>query len=375
VTSLVINPVIILRYVKYNTILHVYLFLLTCVSHHCIIIKFYLQIEEAPKYEWYIDLINNATMSGERALLIDFNISNRVFDIDVFQNDCVTSVIGALKETETVTGLGNGFKKVAVSVEIDQAEIEGDNVWTSSANGGEIDFCIVMKLFLNETRRDLIQFMETQFKIIVDTTAQFTISEITTDRISARSGGVENIDYEVDIDAYQCEDDGSRKIPTLMTQGDIMQVCVMVDESTSSIFEINQIYSFNITQGTGGTPVKVLYNDGNSMQYPTLTDVEKIDLPNNIIKVKFQLLGSFFSHDDPDSLKVSGIVKLALTKTRRHLQESAGAAFSVPRKLQRENSEFSLDVDLVGGSTSSAWKNSANVLSSAILAGGVYTIW
>ena len=151
-------------------------------------------------------------MSGERALLIDFNISNRVFYIDVFQNDCVTSVIGALKETETVTGLGNGFKKVAVSVEIDQAEIEGDNVWTSSANGGEIDFCIVMKLFLNETRRDLIQFMETQFKIIVDTTTQFTISKVTTDRISARSGGVENIDYEVDIDAYQCEDDGSKNI-------------------------------------------------------------------------------------------------------------------------------------------------------------------
>jgi len=333
-------------------------------------------IEEAPKFEWYIDLINNATMSGESALLIDFNISNRVFDIDVFQTDCVTTVTGALKETEIVMGLGDGFKKVAVSVEIDQAEIEGNNVWTSSANGGEIDFCIVMKLFLNETRDDLIQFMETQFKITVDKTTHFTIAEVATDRISARRGGVENIDYEVDIDAYQCEDDGKRKIPTPMTQGDIMQVCVKVDESTKSIFEVDQIYSFDITQGAGGTPVKVLYNDGNSMQYPTLTDVQKIDLPNNIIKVKFQLLGNFFLvQDDPDSLKVTGKVKLALANTRRHLQDSAGAAISVSRKLHEENSEFVLDIDLAGGSTSSAWESNGNALSFAILTGGVYNIW
>ena len=155
-----------------------------------------------------------------------------------------------------------------------------------------------------------------------------------------------------------------------------MQVCVKVDESTKSIFEVDQIYSFDITQGTGGTPVKVLYNDGNSMQYPTLTNVQKIDLPNNIIKVKFQLLGNFFLvQDDPDSLKVTGKVKLALANTRRHLQDSAGAAISVSRKLHEENSEFVLDIDLAGGSTSSAWESNGNALSFAILTGGVYNIW
>ena len=69
-------------------------------------------------------------------------------------------------------GLGDGFKKVAVSVKIDQADIEGNsNIWTNSTNaGGEIDFCVVMAFFLNENCTTLVQFMETEFKIIVDMT-------------------------------------------------------------------------------------------------------------------------------------------------------------------------------------------------------------
>ena len=81
------------------------------------------------------------------------------------------------------------------------------------------------------------------------------------------------------------------------------------------------------------------------MQYPTLTDLQKIDLPNNIIKVKFQLLGSlFFAQGEPDNIKVTGAVKLALTNTRRHLQYYAGAAISIPRNLQEGNSALSLEI-------------------------------
>ena len=50
--------------------------------------------------------------------------------------------------------------------------------------------------------------METEYKIIVDTTSNFSINRVTTGRKSVRSGGTENIDYDTDIDAYQCEDDG-----------------------------------------------------------------------------------------------------------------------------------------------------------------------
>ena len=65
------------------------------VSYHYVI----PQIKEAPKFEWYMDIMQNATMSGDTALLIDFNISNRVFEVNIFQADCTTNVIDALKKT------------------------------------------------------------------------------------------------------------------------------------------------------------------------------------------------------------------------------------------------------------------------------------
>ena len=67
-------------------------------------------------------------MSEDNVLLIYFNISNRVFELGIFQADCTTNVIDVLKKIETDMGLGDGFKKVAVSVEINRAEIKVTSV-------------------------------------------------------------------------------------------------------------------------------------------------------------------------------------------------------------------------------------------------------
>jgi len=317
-------------------------------------------------------------MNGQSAILVDYNISNRFFELDVFQSDCTTKVNDTLKETETITSLGGGFKMVAVSVDINQTTIEGSgsSIWNTTATGGEINFCLGMSLFLDESKNVLVNFLNTQFKTYVDKTSGFNIATIDTVRTSADGGGDTNINYEEDIDAFQCDNSYSRIIsPPDLSQGDIMEVCVQV-EDYDSVFEVSDIFSFTIEQGSKA-PIQVISNAGATQTYPALTEVVKNGGLNQIVKLKFQLLGSFFDDNNPDPLQVVGTVKLAVKSRRRHLLQDSNtdllhSIMADTRKLQNDDdATFSMEVDLVRGSESNACKKMTSILSTVITVGGM----
>ena len=105
-----------------------------------------------------------------------------------------------------MNSLGDGFLNVTVALAISQEDIENDaGIWTSSINGGQIRFCVVMSLFLKHNNEDvLMNFHETRYSINVDKTTDFELVDIEAERTGAQVGGSELIDYEENITAFQC---------------------------------------------------------------------------------------------------------------------------------------------------------------------------
>ena len=64
----------------------------------------------ADKFEWDIAMLGNGIMNGQSSFIMSYNISNRHYNFDVFQEDCQTKVEGALEASETVTGLVTGLR-------------------------------------------------------------------------------------------------------------------------------------------------------------------------------------------------------------------------------------------------------------------------
>ena len=130
-------------------------------------------------------------MYGQSAIVVEYNISNRDYIFDVFLQDCTTEVESALEETESVNSLRDGFLNVTASLAINQEDIENDSgIWTSTDNGGQIKFCVIMSLFLKHDNEDvLMNFHETVYSINVDMTTDFELEDIVAERTAARDGG------------------------------------------------------------------------------------------------------------------------------------------------------------------------------------------
>ena len=319
--------------------------------------------------------MSNATMEGNSTIMMDYNIINRHHKITVKDEDCKTNLTdnGVLNKTETETDLTNGFVKIDADLEINQTLIEASNVWNETTTGGEINFCTVVELFLNESSDVLVHFLETKFKIIVDKSTGFKLVRVELERTAPGDGGDNNINYTESIDAFRCDDDFVRDTtvggPPKLNQGDILQICLEVEDATS-MFEIEEVFFFNIDQKDKDLnkkeQVKVISNYGNTVLYPTLTEVKYADNDSNnqIGKVKFQLLGDFFEEEDPKDLEVTGSVKLQLKGNRRHLSIQDTA-----RVLQsNEEATFGVKVGLgAAENDSGAWENSGYIASIAIL--------
>ena len=355
-----------------------------------LIVFIYLRQATLPKkFEWFITPLENETLVGQEALVMSYNISNRQYNFDVFREDCVTEVDGVLEESLTTSSLGGGFSNVTASLAINQQKIEDNSdVWTSSINGGQIKFCVVMSLLMKDGDENVVvNFLDTVYTINVDQTTGFTEDDIATERTAARDSRTEEIDYEVDIIVFQCNDDYTAKLPlSALSQGGILQVCIQVENSESK-FELDYVRDMNITQADNeDSPVMVVSNRTN-FAYDELTLTECSGGDNQVCRVKFQLIGSFFQESAPPKLSVSGVVKLKLkTSRRRNLDELSTAGVNVreidvlkPRNLD-ENTDlntFTLDIELSNEVDYSASFNKGVVVLSHIifaLLGGIYAL-
>ena len=270
-----------------------------------------------------------------------FNISNQVHTIDVLDSDCTTKVEDALHLTETITGLGDGFKEVDIYLDINQTLIEGSNseIWTNTTSGGEIEFCILASLFLTLAKEHVIDFLETKVKVNVDRTSGFELDSIQTSRTAAGLARENDINTVEAIDVYQCNDEFTAiESPPPLVQGSVLQLCVHVNDM-SSIYAIDKIFALNITQGNKDS-LEIISSNGNTILYPRITEVLYQDGGNKVGKVKFQLFGSFFDQAAPDDLDISGVVHLVLKNRRRRLHIQGSGVVSDLSIVERSEQEW-----------------------------------
>ena len=176
----------------------------------------------------------------------------------------ITTLMFFGRASETFTGFGNGFKNMTASLVIIQGDIESNMIWTETSNGdgGQIKFCVVMALIIRDNNNNIgMNFLNTEYKIDVDKTSAFTVTNIVAEHLANRDGGRGTIDYEEEITAFQCNDDYSKNVlvPPLV-QGDNLQVCVKV-KNTDSIFEVNYVRDMKLTQvNNNDSPIMVVSN-------------------------------------------------------------------------------------------------------------------
>ena len=296
-------------------------------------------------------MMQNSRVNAQNKLEMDFNISNRYYSFQILEDDCKNEVTDALGATDTVIGLGNGFKQVDIALDINQTEIEEStsNIWTPTTIGGNISFCVALSLYLDDSEDDLVNFLETTHKVSIDTTAGFSVVDITAEKKAALSGGEIELDYSEAIEAYQCDSNFEQlDSPPALRQGDVMEICIK-SQDANSIFEVEQIYSFNVTQDQSIPTLELISNEGNTNLYEELTEVTyDSNGQTKTGKVKFQLLGMFFEDENPDALTVTGTAKLAL-KNRRLQGSTSRMVVTTDRTLLEKSNDdnaaaFALEV-------------------------------
>ena len=342
-------------------------------------------------FEWNIAPLTNGTMYDAESLVLSYNISNRAYRLDVFDHDCAAEIEGSLYHTDVVNSLGHGYMNVTTLIAIDQTTIEDNSaIWSNTTDGGQIQFCVRMTLLMQSDEEDIaINVDEARYTINVDKTTGFDLTDITLERTAIRVGGTVDIDYEVNIAAFQCEDNYSELSPIpALTQGDLLQVCVKVEDANST-FKVEYIKDLTITQnGNSNSPILVVRN-GTDFTFDELTFSECDGGYNQICRMKFQLFVSFFDNSVPPYLTVSGVVKLKLkleANNNRNLDESQNIRSfrdEVDQLKVREldvtvQNGFALDVALSNDIESSNWDKRKGVNFATLLmliGGGIYAFW
>jgi len=307
------------------------------------------------QFSWYLKLVTVGYLKdpplqdGVQEFVTTYNMSDRHYGIEVFKDDCQTPSTG-LPLVTTDDSKANGINTLQASFIYNQTIIQSSNLWTANSTGGDVDFCIKLSLYTNTNVSDqiLFNFIETVYKVEVDLTTGFT-SSVDVIRTEAGDGGVEVIDVNENITAFQCNDAYDELTsPSPLTQGDSLQVCV--ETESDSVFEVGNIKDVTISQnGTKSFNYVASYEDS----YWAVTSCMAVNTTASKCKVKVQLLGEYFNNADPVDLIVEGVVKLDyLGRRMLHTIDDGMRKRNLVGGEEKKNSVFTVNVPLAGpGST------------------------
>ena len=306
------------------------------------------------QFSWIASLHENGgIVLNQTSLMLSYNISNRDYSYNIYDEDCNTTIADnpLVITNTTVTGVGNGFKVVDTFFDIHIPSLESSSMWSSNAIGGTFKFCGIMSLYTNTTGEVEVVRNKAIFMIKVENKSNFTATNIETMSTDPTDGGRGNIAIESPIDTYMCDDNFANSSATL-SQGDFLQVCT---RATNGIVETNRIDELLLVQNQNdGTQLseQIVGSDGDYLKYPSLT-LSSCNEESGISKicyVKFQLTAAFFNDVNPNSITVTGIVKLENIGSSRYLKER-GWLNSNNRKLGENHldGDFRLSIDLNNG--------------------------
>ena len=323
---------------------------------------------DTPTFDWNITVLELLSIDkpteeqGIYTLRSKYVLDDRSFDVEFFKVDCLTPATAITDfpinyKTADIVEDGNSTE---IDVEFfwtyNQTEVESSDIWTANMTGGYSKFCIRVSNYLEETddfSRE-IHFLEVKYEIQVDSLTDFNTT-IDVARIDATDGGIEEINYEEEIEVYQCKDNFDEiTSPVPLTQGDFLQLCVTT--VTGSKFGVHSIKELDVSQ-VDTTPSLYPYVDG-FIDSPLAETACLEDAKNTsaaVCKAKMQLLSAYFDLDDPADLFANGTVKLDYVGRRLTVDVPVSLRYSdsvVPeagRALAEEGgASFGLEVGLSG---------------------------
>jgi len=246
---------------------------------------------------------------------MEYDIVDRPRNVLVYTEDCTTLVdnVNALSPTLNVTNIIDGSLKVETFLEMNLNDIMTSNIWSghTSGNGGSVDACIVMSIYLDSEMGTRLNFHETRLMFEVDSTGFISAIESEelylienfsvvsdTSRIDAAQGNA--INFVSDVVAYMC-DDYFQPTNLILKQGGVMQVCV---RSVDRRFEVYLIEELILVKDTGnGSEIReqIISDSWGNLEYEMLTQLE---CKKGMCQAKFTLLASFFDRGEEEPVDV-----------------------------------------------------------------------
>jgi len=249
-----------------------------------------------------------------------YNMSDQVHVINVYEKDCQTplapnTIVYITDESVTKDEV---FKIVDVTVSLNMTDVESCDIYTSSDDGGYVEFCVKSKLTTSSSL--IVNFHESIVNITVDLMAGIGNFNLDANLSRTKASNIEeDMNFSRFIYAYQCDDnrDKVEENAATLTQGDILSICAT---SNNELIKIDQVSELVIKQGTenqfnaiekGEATNKALSTNGNTCN-------------EGICMVRVLMLAMFFDTDAPSEIDIAGSVKLSVvgSSAGRYLQKS-----------------------------------------------------
>jgi len=346
---------------------------------------------DTPQFDWNITITSfmsidkPTTEQGIYNLRSSYLLDDRSYDVELFKDDCKTAPTGIDDSFPLIWNDGSNapsgtINEVEFQWTYNQTEIENSDLWTANKTGGDVYFCIRVNNYLptEVTGSDPffreMNFLEVRYHIEVDSLTDFNAT-IDIERLAALESEENFINYEEDIQVYQCENFIEITSPPELTQGDYLQLCV--ETVDGSKFGVHSIKELDVSQNSTNI---YPYIDGFIASPLAETDCIESNTTGAICRAKMQLLSAYFDNDDPHDLFAEGTVKLDYVGRRLSVDVPVNlkynhASVEGDRMLAEEgDASFGLEVSLSGDEKeSSGIKSAATVLTAgaAMLAAGL----
>ena len=258
-----------------------------------------------------------------------YNASNRVHRTTVLSPDCINEFTMPAKEafqvgnTEDVS-LGDGYISYNSTIDIDISKVNNTEWWkalSSGALGGVLDLCLESAVYYDlPGEEEKMNFVNTNLTLTVEMDANFEVTSIDAERKDATQEKL-TLDYSQYVTAYQCTAaDLETEITGEYSQGDELKICVTSTEP--SIVQVGSIKSLTLSQagsgaGAGGDDFAYITGGVVANDEIAATDCDTSTTPAYVCHADMQLLGRYFTVNEPGDLTASGSVELDFSSGRR----------------------------------------------------------
>lgn len=289
---------------------------------------------EMGKFEWDLDRIGEARLAfneefdmGE--IMLDYNISLREATIALYQDDCTTSVPSTVaKATGIVTRTSPRHANLTVNIDVIQQNVTSSAIWTQ-VNASEALISMCCRVDLYNSQGVSVHFHEQIMRVSIGLLQGFQVGEVDLSRDPAEEeSGDADVDFE--LIACHCNTNFECLVPTNLTQGSEVFLCVMSLAEGVEIVSIQELY---LSQGSYSMTSIV---DGQTDQFTVVSVIDEKAI------IQIQMISLFFEQFNPDDVIAQGLALLGFTEDgggRRFLRTTI-RTHMVEHALEEEDVTF-----------------------------------